>query len=122
MTRLGCCYCVIDNGSGICTLLSADHLHTGAICPLFQLAACSRAERVRSRQNDLFALGLELSRKLADRGRLSDTVYSDDHDNRLFIFKTIRSLDHVHLLFDTLDQKLLTVRRLLDMLLLHLLF
>ena len=121
MARFRCRHRIIDNGCRVCALLSADHLHAGAICPLFQLASRRCTESIRRSQNNLFALGLELADAVDVQLLLEALSHADDHDHGLFVFKAIRCLAYVHLLFDALDQQFLAVCRLLDMLLLHLL-
>ena len=58
-----------------------DNVHTGTLCPDFQLVNCRSTERIRRSHQHLFALALQLVAKLADRGRLSGTIDTDHHDN-----------------------------------------
>ena len=119
MSCLGRLDGVVDNGSRVGTLLTADDLHTGPVCPAHQLLPCRRAEGVGRSQNHFFALVLELARQLADTCGLAHTVDADDQYHRRAVFKLIGGLAHVHLFLDALDQELLALSRIFDVLLLH---
>ena len=58
-----------------------DDVHTGTLCPDFQLINCRSTECIRRSHQHLFALAFQLVAKLADRGRLSGTVDTNYHDN-----------------------------------------
>ena len=120
-SRLRSGHRVIYDRSGIRALLSADHVHSGTVRPFLELLPCCRAECICGRKDHLLVLGTQLACKLPDRGRLSDSVYTDHKHDGSPVLELISGLSHVHLLLDAVDQKLTALRRLLDMLCLYLL-
>ena len=60
----------------------AYDVRTGTFSPNFQLVSRRRAEGIRRRQHNLFALIDIAGRQLADRGRLADTVDADHQNDR----------------------------------------
>ena len=110
------CNRIIDDSRRVRSLLLGDDLDSGTIRPLRQLLNRCRTEGICRCQDDFLALILELTRKFADRSRLSHSIDTDDKDNGFAILKLVSILSEVHLLADRIDQKLTTLRRLFDML------
>ena len=116
ISRLCCCNCIINYRSRICTGLSANDLHSCTVCPLCQLLTCCCTEGIRSCQDHLLALILQLARKLAYRSSLSHTVDTDHKDHGLTVLKLIFCAVHTHLLLYFIDQKLFAFHWLLNVL------
>ena len=119
ISRLGCRHRIVDDRRRVCALLSADHIHTGAVCPLLQLVSRRCAEGIRCRKHDLFPLVLELSRQLSNGCGLAHAV-DTDHENHGFLrLKAVCRLADIHLLLDAVNQKFLALCRIFDVILLH---
>ena len=116
------CDCIVHDGRRICSVLSADDIHAGAVRPLRELLACRCTERICCRKNNLFALILQKAGQLSDGGRFSDSIDTDHQYYRFPVFKFIGRVAYIHLFFDALDQKLFALCRIGNVLFCHPLF
>ena len=82
ISRLGCAYSVIHHGCGVAALLMAHDIGAGALRPHAELLCGGGSEGVPCAKQHLLALRLIAGGKLADRRRLSDTVYADHEYDR----------------------------------------
>ncbi len=114
-------YRIEDHTGRIGTLAAADHIHPGTVCPLAKLLTGRRAEGIRRRDQYPPSLPFQFPGQLAYSGGLTHAVNADHQYDGLLFLEGIRSLLHLHLLLDILDQEGFAVGRLLDMVLLHLL-
>ena len=120
ISGLGCCHRIIDNRCRVCTVLSADDLNTCTVSPLCQLFSCCRTEGICRTKDHFLSLILQFTGKFTNGGSLTDSVDTDHQDHGFPVLEFIFCALHLHLLLDTVDQKLLALGRLFDMLFSHL--
>ena len=97
-----------------------DELSTAALCPYFELVNCCRAEGIRRRQHNSFALCLVIGSQLADGRGLTGTIYTDNQMHRRAVFRRAGGiLTSIKDFGDFLFQKGLQIFRTVDFLFLN---
>ena len=75
---LGCLEGVKEHGAGVCSLVLADQLAPGPLCPDLQLIGSSSPDGVRRAQQHTLALTFELVGQLSDGGGFAHAVDADE--------------------------------------------
>ena len=110
---------VIDDRSGIGTVLPADDRHTGSVGPHGQLFIGRGAVSICCRNDDFPAVSLENGSQLADGSRLSGSVYPDNENHGFTLLKCIVLVRGLHARADALNEQITALDRLLHSLLTH---